>query len=159
MNKIAEFLCSHFNTEDGKKATFLAYYALLVQEKKKHNWKTSFVQFMEKLLWLIKYITSGLWSFMLEISRWTMLRSWVDRLTLIAIKSRHELRIINVIPHGTQPTYSKSSFQIKCWKPCVPAWYVNHFDIWVSHMWSEKNLLDGISTCNSLLKRNEMFCF
>ena len=37
-----------------------------------------------------------------------------DRLTLIAIKSRHELRIINVIPHGTQPTYSKSSFQIKC---------------------------------------------
>ena len=40
MNKIAEFLCSHFNTEDGKKATFLAHHALLVQEKKKHNWNT-----------------------------------------------------------------------------------------------------------------------
>ena len=41
MNKTAEFLCSHFNTEDGEKATFLAYYALLVQEKKKHNWNTN----------------------------------------------------------------------------------------------------------------------
>ena len=32
--KIGEFLCSHFNIEDGrKKATFSAYYALLFQEK------------------------------------------------------------------------------------------------------------------------------
>ena len=33
--------------------------------------------------------------------------------------------------------------------------YVNHFDIWVPHKLSEKNLLDHISSCNSLLKRNE----
>ena len=31
---IGEFLCSHFNIEDGrKKATFLAYYALVFQER------------------------------------------------------------------------------------------------------------------------------
>ena len=30
---ICEFLCSHFNIEDGRKFTFLAYYALLFQER------------------------------------------------------------------------------------------------------------------------------
>ena len=28
---------------------------------------------MEKVLWLVKYVKSGSWSFVLEISRWTML--------------------------------------------------------------------------------------
>ena len=37
--------------------------------------------------------------------------------------------------------------------------YVNHFDIWVPHMWSEKNLLDHISTRNSLLKRMKCSIF
>ena len=32
--KIGEFLCSHFDVEDGRKyTTFLAYYALLFQER------------------------------------------------------------------------------------------------------------------------------
>ena len=32
--KIGEFLCSHFNIEDGRTyATFLAYYTLLFQER------------------------------------------------------------------------------------------------------------------------------
>ena len=31
----------------------------------------------------------GLWSFVLVISRWTMLHGWVDQVELIAIKSRH----------------------------------------------------------------------
>ena len=30
--------------------------------------------------------------------------------------------------------------------------YVNRFDVWVPHKVSEKNLLDHISACNSLLK-------
>ena len=30
--------------------------------------------------------------------------------------------------------------------------YVNCFDVWVPHKLSEKNLLDCISACNSLLK-------
>ena len=33
--------------------------------------------------------------------------------------------------------------------------YVNRFDVWVPHRWSEKNRLDRISSCESLLKRNE----
>ena len=32
---------------------------------------------------------------------------------------------------------------------------MNHFDFWVPHKLSEKNLLDPISTCDSLLKRHE----
>ena len=33
--------------------------------------------------------------------------------------------------------------------------YVNCSDVWVPHKLSEKNLLDRISTCDSLLRRNE----
>ena len=44
---------------------------------------------MKKALWLIKHVQSGLQSFMLDISRWTMLHSQVYQLKLIAIKWRH----------------------------------------------------------------------
>ena len=37
--------------------------------------------------------------------------------------------------------------------------YVHHFDVWVPHKLSEKNLLDHISTCHSLLKCNENVLF
>ena len=33
--------------------------------------------------------------------------------------------------------------------------YIHRFDVWFPHRLSEKNLFDCISTCNSLLKRNE----
>ena len=33
--------------------------------------------------------------------------------------------------------------------------YVNHFDVWGPRKLSEKNLLDHVSTCDSLLKHNE----
>ena len=33
--------------------------------------------------------------------------------------------------------------------------YVNRFDVWVPHKLSEKNLLDRISSFDSLVKRNE----
>ena len=33
--------------------------------------------------------------------------------------------------------------------------YVNRFDVWVPHKLNEKNLLDRISACDFLLKRNE----
>ena len=51
--------------------------------------KKRFVQCVEKVLWLIKCVKSGLWSFVLEISRWMMLQGWVNQLKLIAVKSRH----------------------------------------------------------------------
>ena len=34
----------------------------------------------------------------MQISRWMILHGWVDQLKLIAIKFRHELGAINVIP-------------------------------------------------------------
>ena len=37
--------------------------------------------------------------------------------------------------------------------------YVNHFYVWVPYKLSEKNLLDHISTCDSLLKHNENVLF
>ena len=37
--------------------------------------------------------------------------------------------------------------------------YVNHFDVWVPHKFGERNLLDYISACNSLLKYNENVLF
>ena len=33
--------------------------------------------------------------------------------------------------------------------------YVNHFNVWVPQKLYDKNLLDYISACNSLLKRKE----
>ena len=43
---------------------------------------------MEKVLWLIECVKSGLQSFVLEISHWAMLHGQVDQLKLIAIKSK-----------------------------------------------------------------------
>ena len=37
--------------------------------------------------------------------------------------------------------------------------YVHHFDVWVQHKLSGINLLDHISTCDSLLKSNENILF
>ena len=47
------------------------------------------------------------------------------------------------------------NIQIKCWKSFAPAWLCESLDVWVPHKLSEKNLLDHISACNSLLKHNE----
>ena len=49
----------------------------------------SFVSYMEKVLWLIERVKSGLRSFAGDVSLWMMPRSQVDQLKLIALKSRH----------------------------------------------------------------------
>ena len=87
-------LFSHFNIENGRKCTLSAYSALLFQESLNttETWKMKrFVHFMEKVLWLIEFVKSGLWSFVLEISPWTMLRGRVDQLKLIAIETLIEV--------------------------------------------------------------------
>ena len=61
-----------------------------VKTQLKH--KKRFVQCMEKVLWLIERVKSGLRSLVLEISRWTMLHGRVDQLKLIAIKSKQKLK-------------------------------------------------------------------
>jgi len=37
--------------------------------------------------------------------------------------------------------------------------YINRFDVWVPHDLTEKNLMDHISICDSLYKRNEEIIF
>ena len=44
--------------------------------------KERFVQCMEKVLWPIQHVRSGVWSFVLGISRWTVLHGGVDLLKL-----------------------------------------------------------------------------
>ena len=53
----------------------IMYIALLFQERWKHK-KNG--QCMEKMLWLIEHVKSGLQTFLLEISYWTMPHSQVD---------------------------------------------------------------------------------
>ena len=48
-----------------------------------------FVQYLEKVMRLIKLVKGGLRSFMLEISHWMMLHGWVDQLKLTVIKLRY----------------------------------------------------------------------
>ena len=84
-------MCSHFNIEDGRKyATFL--HIMLYYFKKGKN--TTEMQKKIHAGYEESAVTdrtrqSGLLSFMLEISRWTMLHSQEDQLKLIGIKSRH----------------------------------------------------------------------
>ena len=61
--------------------------------------KKQFVQCVENMLSLIERVKSGLRSFTLEISCWTMLHGGGDQVKLIEIIWRHSLRTIN-IPHG-----------------------------------------------------------
>ena len=49
--------------------------------------KKRFVQWVDKVLWLIENVKSGLWSFVLEISHWTMFCGWVEQLKLSQIKT------------------------------------------------------------------------
>ena len=77
---------------------------------KNNNWNTKkkkFVQCIEKVLWLMECVRSGLINFVLEISHWMMLHGGVDQLKLIAIRSRHCLRSVNSILCRRQPTHSK----------------------------------------------------
>ena len=118
--KICEFLCSHFNIEEDarKCATFLAYYF----KKGTNATETQtrrFVQCMEKVLWLVEHVRSGLRSFVLEISHWTMLHGWVDQLKLTAIKSRHWEQSMLYHEGDTQHI---QNIHMKRWKSFVPGW-------------------------------------
>ena len=57
-------------------------------KKGKNTTQKRFVPCMEKVLWLIERVKSGLRSFMLEVSRWMVLHRLVDQLKLLLIKLR-----------------------------------------------------------------------
>jgi len=66
-------------------------------------------------------------------------------------KKRHELRIINIIPHiANILIMSKSSVE----NHLHQVGYVNQFDIWVLHKW-KKHLLDHISASDLLFKHEK----
>ena len=91
-----KFLCSHFNIKDRRKKQHFQHIKLYYFNKSKSNWSTHihthtqkrFVQYIEKVLWLIKHVNSGLESFTLEICHWTMFHSWINQLNLRVIKTR-----------------------------------------------------------------------
>ena len=120
------------------------------QKKKKKR----YAQCMEKVLWLIEHVKSGLQSFLLEISCRMMLHGQVDQLKLIVIKSK------KIIEDNQRYTMWEIADILKISKSSAenhlhPLGYVNRFDAWVPHKLREKNLLDCISACDSLLKHNE----
>ena len=79
--------------------------------------KKGFMQYIEKVLWLIECVKSSLWSFMLETSCWMMLHSRVDKLRLIVIKSRYWLKKCYTMPEtANMLKISKSSIVF------APAW-------------------------------------
>ena len=87
-----------------------------------------------------------------------MLHGRVDLLKLIA--NQIETLIENSQRHTTLEIadllrISRSSIENHLHQLC----YVNRFDVWIPHKLSEKNLLDRISTCDSLLKLNENILF
>ena len=90
--------------------------------------------------------------FLLDNALWSGRPAEVDRDqidTLIEKNQRYTTQdIANILK------ISKSSIE----NPLCQLGYVNHFDVWVLHI-SEKNLLDHISACDSVLKLNENILF
>ena len=102
---MGEFLCSHFNTEDGRKyAPFLAHYALLFQEGKNatktqketcavHGEGAATDRTCQK-----RFAKVRAGGFSLDEA---------PRSEVTAIQSRRSLRTANPLPRGGEPPYSK----------------------------------------------------
>ena len=88
---IDKFLCSYFNNEDGREKKQHFRHILIYYFKKGKNATEmqNKILCIEKVLWQIEYVKSGLLSFALEIPRWMTPQGQVDLLKLIAIKLRH----------------------------------------------------------------------
>ena len=155
--KIGELLRNHFNIEDGrKKASFSAHYALLFQERWKRNWNTKkdlcsvwrrcYDWLNTSKKWFEKFRAGD---FSLDDAPWSGRPAEVD-------SDQIETLIENNQHYTTRETadilkVSKSSTE----NHPNQLGYVHHFDAWVPRKLTEENLLDHISACHSLLKRNE----
>ena len=100
-----------------------SYYALLFQERWKQSWsRKRFVQCLEKMLWLIKCLRSGLQSFVLEIFCWRMLLcSQIDQLKLIA-QSNQDINWEQSTSYHVGKSQHTQNIHIKRWKSFAPAW-------------------------------------
>ncbi|XP_017796120.1 PREDICTED: histone-lysine N-methyltransferase SETMAR-like [Habropoda laboriosa] len=72
-------------------------------------------------------------------------KKWVDKLC-----DNEKIKILGC-PEREMLNISKSTIH----KHFVKLGYVNRFDVWVPHDLTEKNLMDRISICDSVYKRNE----
>ena len=93
------------------------------------------------------------WDFSLDDAPWSGRPVEVDSdqiETLIENNQRYTTREIADILKISKPSVENHLHQLG---------YVNRFDVWIPHKLSEKNLLDCISTCDSLLTRNENIPF
>ena len=97
--------------------------------------KKRFVQYMEKVLWLIERVRSGLQSFVLEISRWTVLQG-----RPVEVDSD---QMETVIENGQHYTTREIADILKISKSSVEnhlhqLGYVNCSDVWIPRKLSEK---------------------
>ena len=100
-----------------------------------------FVQCMEKVLWLMEHVKSGVQSFMLEISHWTLFHCQVDQLKLRAINSNihWEQSVLYHEGDSSQNILKMSKSEIG--NHLYQLGYVIYFNVWLSHKWSEKTFL------------------
>ena len=110
---------------------------------------------MEKVLWLIKSVESGLWSFMLEISHWMMLRGSADYWKLTGMKPRHweQSTLLHTATRETVAMLKmlRARTENRSHQPD----HIHCCDSWAPRKSSRKNLLYLISACDSLLKHNK----
>lgn len=147
--------------EEKEQIFSILYFIISRAIKTQLKGKKRFVQYMEKVLWLFKCIKSGLQSFILC---WRFLAGSstgdeVDQLKLIAIKLRHWEQSTLYLPETANVlSISKSnieSLKTICTNLVMLITLMFRFHISLS----EKNLLDHISACDSLLNITKAFCF
>ena len=154
--KISEFLCSHFNIEDGRKKQYFWHIMLYYFKKDKSATKT---QKKNCAVYGEGAVTDRMcqkWSAKFHSGDFSL----DDTPQLgrpVEVDSNQTEMLIENNQHYTMREIadilkvSKSSTENHLHQFV----YVNLFDIWVPHELSEKNLPDCISACNSLVKHNE----
>ena len=141
-----EFLCSHLNIKDERKSNIFSILCFIVSRKAKMQLKSKKIlcSIWRRCCDWLNVSKVVFWSFAMEISHCMVHHSWVDQLKLLAIKLKHEWRIIIVTPHGKWLTYSKYPNQaLKIFCTILVMLITLMFGFHITE--AEKNLPDSIS--------------
>ena len=109
----------------------MLYYSKRVKNATEMQKKKKIVQSMEKVLWLDEYVKSGLWSFVLEISHWTMLHG--QGRSVEANSNQIKTLIENNQCYTMRDSRHTRNIQISVENQLHQLGYVDHFDVWVPH--------------------------
>ena len=134
--------------EEKSKIFFISCFIISRKVRNATEMQNKFVECME-VWWLKKLIKSCLWSFVLEISHWTVLQSKVDQMKLITVKLRYYLKTMLYDVGDIQHTQNIQALKVICTSLVILIALRFGFHI------SEKNLHGSISTWDSLLKHKE----